>query len=163
MLLLSGSLFLLQRFGFDMGLGMMRMFCFTHVYMIPLWMIVVACAGEHRRGWVQRLFSFLYSFLFFSLGLSWVGLFFIAFPSFGGYRLKCRAINYSFFHHWALDSYILVISTLVLGLGFWIGPFFLDISFALFLEREEERLRTLLVLLATIGVLCYFIAGSKNP
>lgn len=106
-----------------MGLGMMRMFCFTHVYMIPLWMIVVACTGER---W--RVLRFFYSFLFsFSPSVfhGWVCVFFLSF--FGGHRLKCRAINYSFFHHRASNSYILLLSTLVLGLGFSIGVYFFDI------------------------------------
>lgn len=83
MSLLFGSLFA-AKVDFDMGLGMMRMFCFTHVYMIPLWMIVFTWGNAGGVG--PALFSFLYSFPFFSfLPRSFMGgLVFSLF--FGGYR-----------------------------------------------------------------------------
>lgn len=96
MSLLFGSLFA-AKVDFDMGLGMMRMFCFTHVYMIPLWMIVFTW-GNAGGSCAFFLSVFFFSFLPRSfMG----GLVFSLF--FRRLLFKCRAINYSFFHHWALD------------------------------------------------------------
>lgn len=61
--------------------------------MIPLWMIVFLCVGELWVG--PALLSFLYSFPFFLPRSFMGGLVLSLF--FGGYRSKCRAINYSFF------------------------------------------------------------------
>lgn len=75
MSLLFGSLFA-AKVDFDMGLGMMRMFCFTHVYMIPLWMIVFTWGNA--GGWVLRFFPFCILF-FFSTSVfhGWACVFFI--------------------------------------------------------------------------------------
>lgn len=103
--------------------------------------VVDDCAqGGNAGGSYVSFLPVFFSFFLFLLSFSpsvfhgWACVCFLDF--FGGYRLKCR-VNYSFFHHWASNSYILL-STLVLGLGFLIGASFFDI-FALRFFWAEKR------------------------
>lgn len=88
--------------------------------MIPLWMIVVACTGGGKRwGSYVSFLRVLFFFIPFSFSPSvfhgWACVFFLDF--FGGYRLKCRVINYSFF----ITGLRILIH--YLALWFWVWDF----------------------------------------
>lgn len=105
----------------------------THVYMIPLWMIV--CVRE-LWGWVLHSFPSCIPFLFFFLlPRSFMGGLVLSL-FFGGYRSKCRAINYSFFSSLGFGFLYITYKH-----WFWVWDFGLTFFVSHFPSgrREEER------------------------